>query len=44
MLLLLLLGLPFAGSVAAALFPANARNAEEWVVARSEASAEDFSE
>jgi multicomponent K+:H+ antiporter subunit A len=33
MLLLLLLGLPFAGSVAAALFPANARNAEAWLAA-----------
>ena len=30
MLLLALLALPFAGSVAAAFFPANARNAEAW--------------
>src|SRR5688500_17855805 len=29
-LLIALLGLPFAGSVAAALFPANARNHEAW--------------
>ena len=31
MLLLALLALPFAGSVAAAFFPANARNAEAWL-------------
>ena len=30
-LLLLLLTLPFAGSIAAAFFPANARNAEAWL-------------
>ena len=33
MLLVLLLGLPFAGSIAAAFFPANARNAEAWLAA-----------
>ena len=33
MLLILLLGLPFAGSIAAACFPANARNAEAWLAA-----------
>jgi multicomponent K+:H+ antiporter subunit A len=31
MLLAVLLGLPFAGSIAAALLPANARNAEAWL-------------
>ncbi|HEY8251624.1 MAG TPA: hypothetical protein VIG70_13545 [Burkholderiales bacterium] len=30
-LLLALLALPFAGSLAAALFPANARNREAWL-------------
>ena len=33
MLLVLLLGLPFVGSIAAAFFPANARNAEAWLAA-----------
>jgi multicomponent K+:H+ antiporter subunit A len=33
MMLAVLLGLPFAGSIAAALFPANARNAEAWLAA-----------
>ena len=33
MLLVLLLGLPFAGSIAAAFFPTNARNAEAWLAA-----------
>jgi multicomponent K+:H+ antiporter subunit A len=32
-LLVILLGLPFAGSIAAALFPTNARNAEAWLAA-----------
>ncbi len=32
-LLVILLGLPFAGSIAAAFFPANARNAEAWLAA-----------
>ena len=33
LLLVLLIGLPFAGSIAAALFPTNARNAEAWLAA-----------
>ena len=33
LLLVILLGLPFAGSIAAALFPTNARNAEAWLAA-----------
>jgi multicomponent K+:H+ antiporter subunit A len=33
MLLTILLALPFAGSIAAGLFPANARNAEAWLAA-----------